>query len=111
MERLPARQLPRLPVVNDSTLVLALAEAEQRQHENSGAGDLPFSVVLPTPAQLVAEALNDPPPTELHLQFQRHIGQALTALAAAASGVAAAASTLSPNNAFNAFRQVGVASS
>jgi hypothetical protein len=112
-ENLPApRQLPRLPVINDSTLVLALTEAEQQQQEqDSAAGDLPFSVVLPTPAQLVADALHGPPPTELHQQFQRHIGQALTALAAAAGQVAAAASALSPNNAFNAFRQVGVASS
>jgi hypothetical protein len=106
------RHLPRLPVVSDSTLVLALAEAEHEQRgQESGAGGLPFGVVLPTPAQLVAEALHDPPPTELHLQFQRHVGHALTALAAAASGVAAAASALSPNNAFNAFQQVGVASS
>ncbi|MFI5266411.1 MAG: hypothetical protein ACHQ7M_03445 [Chloroflexota bacterium] len=104
------RELPRLPVVNDSTLVLALADAEQREQEGSGP-DLPFSAVLPTPAQLVARALNDPPPTELHLQFQRHIGNALSALAAAAGGVAAAATALSPHNAFNAFQQVGVSSS
>jgi hypothetical protein len=104
------RELPRLPVVNDSTLVLALADAEQRE-QGSGGLDLPFSAVLPTPAQLVARALNDPPPTELHLQFQRHVGAALTALAAAAGGVAAAATTLSPHNAFNAFQQVGVSSS
>ncbi|HLQ32082.1 MAG TPA: hypothetical protein VK457_05300, partial [Chloroflexota bacterium] len=83
---MPARELPRLPVLVDSTLVRALAEAEQ---ENSA---LPFGVRLPTPAQLVAEALHQPPPTELHLQFQRHVGQALTALAAAAGDVAAAAS-------------------
>ncbi|HVA26018.1 MAG TPA: hypothetical protein VMW62_16705 [Chloroflexota bacterium] len=112
--RLPARasgrELPRLPVVNDSTLVLALADAEQREQQ-AGAQDLPFSAVLPTPAQLVAQALHDPPPTELHLQFQRHIGNALSALAAAAGGVAAAATALSPHNAFNAFQQVGVASS
>ncbi len=104
-DSLPARELPRLPVLVDSTLVRALAEAEL---ESSA---LPFGVRLPTPAQLVAEALHQPPPTELHLQFQRHVGQALTALAAAASDVAAAASALSPNNAFNAFQQVGVASS
>jgi hypothetical protein len=105
------RELPRLPVVNDSTLVLALADAEQREQQDSSGRDLPFLAVLPTPGQLVAQALNDPPPTELHLQFQRHIGNALTALAAAASGVAAAAAALSPHNAFNAFQQVGVSSS
>jgi flagellar hook-associated protein 2 len=104
------RELPRLPVVNDSTLVLALADAEH-QGQDGAAADLPFSAVLPTPAQLVTSALNDPPPTELHLQFQRHIGNALSALAAAAGGVAAAASALSPHNAFNAFQQVGVSSS
>ena len=104
------RELPRLPVVSDSTLVLALADAEQREQEGSGQ-DSPFSAVLPPPAQLVAQALNDPRPTELHLQFQRHIGNALSALAAAAGGVAAAATALSPHNAFNAFQQVGVSSS
>ena len=104
------RELPRLPVVSDSTLVLALADGEQHGQEG-GSPELPFSAVLPTPAQLVAQALSDPPPTELHLQFQRHIGNALTALAAAAGEVAAAATALSPHNAFNAFQQVGVASS
>ncbi|GEM_PF-5894270 len=105
-DNLPARELPKLPIVNDARLVAALAEAE---HEF--VRELPFGAVLPTPAQLVAQALTDPPPTELHLQFQRHVGQALTALAAAAGGVAAAAGALSPQNAFNAFQQVGVTSS
>src|SRR5581483_169592 len=111
MGMLAPRELPRLPVVNDSTLLAALAEAEQSGQESGGGLGLPFSAVLPTPAQLVAQALNDPPPTVLHLQFQRHVGNALTMLAGAASDVAAAASALSPNNAFNAFQQVGAASS
>src|SRR5438552_2453712 len=109
-DQLPARELPRLPVINDSTLVAALTEAEL-QHREENALHLPFGVVLPTPAQLVAQALNDPPPTELHMQFQRHVGQALSALAAAAGRAAAAASALSPQNAFNAFQQAGVSSS
>src|SRR5579883_294276 len=110
MGMLAPRELPRLPVINDSTLIAALAEAEQDSQENAGEG-LPFSAVLPTAAQLVAQALANPPPTELHLQFQRHVGNALTLLAAATSDVAAAASALSPNNAFNAFQQVSVVSS
>ncbi|HLY66114.1 MAG TPA: hypothetical protein VKU60_11320 [Chloroflexota bacterium] len=104
-----ARELPRLPVLNDSTLLSALADAELEQRQMDHGS--PFGGRLPTAAQLVARAIWDAPPTELHLQFQRHVGNALSGLAFAAGSVAAAAGTLSPHNAFSAFRQVAVSSS
>lgn len=105
------RELPKLPIISDSTLLKALAAAEREgQYEQGGSG-LPFGAVLPSAAQLVRDAIVGPPPKELHLQFQRHVGQALGSLAGAAGAVAAAAGALSPRNEFNAFRQVRVSMS
>jgi hypothetical protein len=105
------RELPKLPIISDATLVKALAEAERQDAEDHRQGSLPFGAVLPNPALLVREAILGPPPKELHLQFQRHVGRALGALAAAAGAVAAAAGALSPRNDFNAFRQVSLSTS
>ncbi|MBV8085988.1 MAG: hypothetical protein JO247_14360 [Chloroflexi bacterium] len=97
----PARELPRLPAVRDDRLVTALAQHLDGRHS-------PFGARLPTPGELVREAIFDPPPTLLHEQYQRSLGDALSVLAAAAGQLAAAAGGLSPRNAFNAFRQIGV---
>ncbi len=101
------RQLPRLPVISDKTLVEALTKST----EDRAGHELPFGARLPSAAQLVAQALSGPPPLLLQEQYQQQVGQALSNLALAAGSVAAAASALSPNNAFNAFQQVGVVSS
>ena len=97
----PARELPLLPAARDDRLVTALARHLDGRHS-------PFGARLPTPGELVREAIFDPPPTLLHEQYQRSLGDALSVVAAAAGHLAAAAGALSPRNAFNAFRQIGV---
>ncbi|MHB8620482.1 MAG: hypothetical protein ACYDAG_13070, partial [Chloroflexota bacterium] len=62
-------------------------------------------------AQLVAQALAGQPPTVLQRRFQRHVGQALSGLAASAGRLAAAANALWPTNALSVFQQVAVSSS
>ena len=96
------RELPRLPAVRDDGLMAVLAQ-------RLDAGLSPFGARLPTPGELVREAIYQPPPTRLHQEYQRSLGGALSAVAAAAGRLAAAAGALSPRNAFNAFRQLGVA--
>jgi hypothetical protein len=94
-------ELPRLPAVRDDGLVAALAQKLDAEQS-------PFGARLPTPGELVREAIYQPPPTLLHEQYQRSLGEALSTVAAAAGQLAAAAGALSPRNAFNAFRQIGV---
>ena len=95
------RELPQLPAVSDNRLLTALTRVD-------GEPGSPFGSSLPNLAELVVQAIYEPPPTPLHDEFQRRVGQALTDLAQAAGQVAAAASALSPRNAFSAFQQIGV---
>lgn len=100
----------RRPPIADLALVKTIAETMERHPE--GVADLgPFRARLPSPAQLIAQALAGPPPTLLQQQYQSRIGLALTDLARSAGALAATANTLSPANGLNAFQQLGINSS